>query len=112
MRHDEHSEGACRAGWPRDLNPREPYTRFGLVRRCPTANANWFQKHWLGFMLLVQLCLTAVFIFVAARYGFTGTTVLFGLLAAYNLAAFLTWLLFADCFWIRQRITPNQIERS
>ena len=94
------------------LDPNGPYTRFGLIRRPTTAKTNWFQRHWLGLMLLAQLGLTAVFIFFAARYGLTGSTVLFALLAAYSLVALLTKLLFADYWWIRQRMTPDQIERN
>ena len=63
-------------------------------------------------MLLAQLGLTAVFIFFAARYGLTGSTVLFAFLAAYSLVVLLTKLLFADYWWIRQRMTPDQIERN
>ena len=85
----------------------EPYLRFGLIRRSPMATANWFQRHWLALMLSVQLGLTAVLVLSAARYGLTGSTILFGLLAAYNLVALLTRWLFADYWWIRQRGWPS-----
>lgn len=84
------------------LNPTEPHLWFGLVRKSPTATTNWFQRHWQALMLLVQLGLTAVFVSLVARYGLTGSTILFGLLAAYNLVALLTRWLFADYWWVRQ----------
>ena len=53
-------------------------------------------------MLPVQLGLTTVSVLSAAMYGLTGSTILFGLLAAYNLVALMTRWLFADYWWIRQ----------
>jgi hypothetical protein len=69
--------------------------------------ANWFQRHWLALMLPVQLGLTTVSVLSAAMYGLTGSTILFGLLAAYNLVALMTRWLFADYWWIRQRGGPS-----
>ena len=84
------------------LNPGEPNTRFGLFRRSPSMSADWFQRHWLGLILLAQLGLTTIFIVFVATYGFTGSTILFGALAGYNLVALLFRLLFGDHQWIRQ----------
>jgi hypothetical protein len=103
MTHQRKSEESRRLDRPLLLNPTEPYLGFGLIRRSPTATAHWFQRHWLALMLPVQVGLTGVFVFFAARYGLTGSTILFGLLAAYNLVALLTRWLFADYWWIRQR---------
>ena len=75
---------------PRDAeSQREPYTQVWSRSETPQQRmTNWFQRHWLGLMLLAQLGLTAVFIFFAARYGLTGSTVLFALLAAYSLVGY------------------------
>ena len=74
-------------------NPGGPYTQWGPLRRSPSVTADWFQRHWLGLILLAQLGLTTTFIVFAAMYGFTGSTIFFGALAGYNLVAFLFRLL-------------------
>ena len=73
-----------------------PATRLGPFRRYPRASPDWFQRHWLGLILLAQLGLTTVFIVFAATYGFTGSTFFFGALAAYNLVALLFRFFFVD----------------
>lgn len=74
-------------------NPGEPYKRWSSLRRAPSVSADWFQRHWLGLILLAQLGLTTMFIVFAAMYGFTGSTIFFGALAGYNLVALLFRLL-------------------
>ena len=91
-----------KAGAARLLNREAPYMRLGLFRRSPRGSADWFQRHWLGLILLAQLGLTTVFIVFAATYGFTGSTLFFGALAGYNLVALLFRLFFADHRRIRQ----------
>ena len=82
MRADGQKSGATRL-----LNP--AYTRFGLFRRSPKVSTDWFQRHWLGLILLAQLGLTIIFIVFATTYGFTGSTIFFGALAGYNFVALL-----------------------
>ena len=85
---------------PSRLDPEEPYTWFDLFRRSPTVSADWFQRHWLGLILLAQLGLTTMFIVFVATFGFTGSTIFFGALAGYNLVALLFRLFFGDHQWI------------
>ena len=65
-------------------------------------SADWFQRHWLGLILLAQLGLTTVFIVFLGTYGFTGRTIFFGALAGYNLVALLFRLFLGDHQSIRQ----------
>ena len=90
------------SGGTRPLNPGRPSTRFGPFRRSPSVSADWFQRHWLGLILLAQLGLTTMFIVFAATYGFTGSTIFFGGLAGYNLVALLFRLFFCDHGRIRE----------
>src|SRR3974390_2764786 len=35
----------------RPLGPAERHARFGLVRRAPGTETEWFQRHWFAFMV-------------------------------------------------------------
>ena len=87
--------GAPSACWSESLQPDVRYTRFGLTRRSPTAPKDWYQRHWLGLMLLAQLGLTVVFVVFATTYGFGRTTIFFAVLAGYNLVVLVVGLVFA-----------------
>ena len=67
-----------------------------LIRRSQRANPDWFQRHWLGLMVLMQLALTILFVAFAAIYGFTSSTIFFGAIAGYNLTALLIRLIYGN----------------
>ena len=74
-------------------NPESHTSGGARFAKPPSVSADWFQRHWLGLILLGQLGLTTMFIVFAAMYGFTGSTIFFGALAGYNLVALLFRLL-------------------
>jgi hypothetical protein len=59
-------------------------------------STDWFQRHWLGLIVLAQLGLTSLFVVFATMYGFSGSTIFFGVIAGYNLVALLARLILAD----------------
>ena len=67
-----------------------------MIRRSEATGTDWFQRYWLGLMALTQLGLTALFVAFATMYGFTGSTIFFGVLASYNLVDLLARLIFVD----------------
>jgi hypothetical protein len=87
------SRGADRS---RQLESKDQLARFSLIRRSRTTSTDWFQRHWLGLMALSQLGLTALFVGFATMYGFSGSTIFFGVLASYNLVALLARLISID----------------
>ena len=111
MTHEQNSDGVW-SGSPRVLDPRAipavwshsqiPNGDRELVSEA-LAGTHAARRSWASLPCSVL---------IAARYGLTGSTILFGLLAAYNLVALLTRWLFADYWWIRQRVGLSQSERN
>lgn len=80
----------------RPLKPGERYARFGLIRRSPTATAEWYEQHWFAIVLPTTLGLAALFIYFALRDGFIWSTILFGVMAGLSLLTLMIRLAFPE----------------
>jgi hypothetical protein len=82
----------------RPLGPGEQHARFGLIRRAPGTETEWFLRHWFALMVTSILVLVLLFVYFAVRTGFDWATIFFGVVAGLGLVAIAVRLVFADYY--------------